>query len=189
MKEKDILPVWNLGKFFAGIDDPSINETKLVLRQSIVELNQLKSHIPKMKDYDLLSFIRKYEQIVEKAHNLMNFASLNLCTQRDNKDAQIFEKRTAEFVLNIFEQISWVHDDLYNISIEKKYELLQSQKFKDYQEWFGGITALKAPIWCRITTRLTWQKNSSIFTKNTICASILMNCIPADTGRAARRFI
>lgn len=135
MKEKDILPVWNLGKFFAGIDDPSINETKLVLKQSIFELNQLKNHIPKMKDYDLLSFIRKYEQIVEKAHNLMNFASLNLCTQRDNKDAQIFEKRTEEFVLNIFEQISWVHEEIYNIPIEKKYELLQSQKFKDYQEW------------------------------------------------------
>lgn len=135
MKEPEKLPVWNLSKFYTGIADPAIEETKTVLRNTVIEMNQQRHALPKFKDFELLAFIRKYEQIVEKSHDLMNFASLNLCTQRDNNEAKIFEKRTEEFVGNIFEQISWVHEAIYALPIEKKYEFLQSQKFKDYSEW------------------------------------------------------
>ena len=128
-------PEWDLSILFKGIDDPEISNTKKKISDTIEEMIDDKDLIPKMKDYELLSFIRKYETVMELSRSLSYFASLNLCTQRDNPEALLFEKKTEEFIERIFDGISWIHHQLYILPVETKVTFLQSQKLKSYQEW------------------------------------------------------
>lgn len=132
---KDELPVWDLSQFFSGIEDPAIDVTKKKILDNINNMAEDRSEIPKMKVFEILTFVRTYEETVNLAISLRNFASLNLCTQRNNQEALLFEKKTQEFLEKAFAGLSWVHHALYELKPEKKLEILESAKLKPYQEW------------------------------------------------------
>ncbi len=132
---KNYIPEWDLSGFFNGIDDPEIDNTKKVISDTIQDLIEEKDNLYTMKDYELLSFIRKCEQIIVLSQSLSYFASLNLCTQRTNQEALLFEKNMEEFINRTYDGIGWIHHAMYNLPPEKKIAFLQSQKLKDYQGW------------------------------------------------------
>ena len=136
-KTENNLPIWNLSPLFNGIDDPDIATTKKQIADNINDLVENKDQLPKMKDYELLSFVRKYKEIMEASLNLSRFASLNLCTQRDNQEACIFEKQIEEFLDKMFDNLVWLRHSLYCIPVDKKIEFLQSPKLRYYEEWLS----------------------------------------------------
>ena len=131
----DKRPVWDLSTYFEMITDPAIVKAKENIMENVQDLIEDKDRLVKMREYDILSFIRKYEKIVDDTTNLVQFASLTLCTDRNNEDKKLFDKRTVEFAEYVFSKIGWIHNTLYNLPWEKKVLLLQSPKFKDYQEF------------------------------------------------------
>jgi len=131
------LPEWDLSLFYKGIDDPAIDATKKQITDNINDLIDDKDKLPKMKDYELLTFVRKYEEIMESSLSLSRFASLNLCTQRDNQEACLFEKQIEEFLNKMFESLGWLRHSLYCIPVDKKVDFLQSPKLKSYEEWLS----------------------------------------------------
>ncbi len=132
---KNYIPEWDLSGFFNGIDDPEIENTKKTISDTIQDLIKDKGKLFKMKDYELLTFIRKYEQIIILSRSLLYFASLNLCTQRTNQEALLFEKKIEEYANKVHDGIGWIRHAMYSLPPEKKIEFLQSQKLRDYQEW------------------------------------------------------
>lgn len=132
---KNYIPEWDLSGFFKGIDDPEIENTKKTISDTIQDLIKDKGKLFKMKDYELLTFIRKYEQIIILSRSLLYFASLNLCTQRTNQEALLFEKKIEEYANKVHDGIGWIRHAMYSLPPEKKIEFLQSQKLRDYQEW------------------------------------------------------
>lgn len=132
---KNYIPEWDLSGFFNGIDDPEIENTKKTISDTIQDLIKDKGKLFKMKDYELLTFIRKYEQIIILSRSLLYFASLNVCTQRTNQEALLFEKKIEEFTNKVSDGIGWIRHAMYSLPPEKKIEFLQSQKLRDYQEW------------------------------------------------------
>lgn len=132
---KNYIPEWDLSGFFSGMDDPEIDNTKKTISDTIQDLIKDKGKLYKMKDYELLTFIRKYEQVIVLSKSLSYFASLNLCTQRTNQEALLFEKKIEEFTNKVSDGIGWIHHAMYSLPPEKKIEFLQSQKLRDYQEW------------------------------------------------------
>lgn len=131
------LPVWDLSQFFSGIDDPAIDTAKKKILDTINDMIEEKDRIPKMRTYEILTLVRHYEEVIETAHALIRFASLNLCTQRTNPEALLFEKKTSEFIEKAFSGLQWLHHSLFALSNEKKIEILQSPKFKPYAEWIS----------------------------------------------------
>ena len=132
---KNYIPEWDLSGFFKGIDDPEIENTKKTISDTIQDLIKDKGKLFKMKDYELLTFIRKYEQIIILSRSLLYFASLNVCTQRTNQEALLFEKKIEEYANKVHDGIGWIRHAMYSLPPEKKIEFLQSQKLRDYQEW------------------------------------------------------
>ena len=135
ISEQEFLPVWDLSPLYNSIDDPAIDEAKKKILDTINEMIMEKTNLPKMSLYEILTLVRNYEDVVETAQSLMKFASLNLCTQRNNQEALLFEKKTSEFVERAFTGLQWLHHSLYALPDKKKIEILQSQKFKPYAEW------------------------------------------------------
>lgn len=131
----DKLPIWDLSIYYESITDPAIDATKANILSLVQDLAEDKDNLVKMREYDVLSFIRDYEKIVEDTHNMMQFASLTLCTDRTDEDKKLFYKKTEEFAEKVFRSIGWVHKALYDLPWDKKVDLLQSQKFKAYQEF------------------------------------------------------
>ncbi|MBR1948197.1 MAG: hypothetical protein IKA30_00215, partial [Alphaproteobacteria bacterium] len=80
------LPVWDLSTYFESITDPAIAKAKENIMENVQGLIEDKDNLVKMREYDILSFIRKYEKIVDDTTNLVQFASLTLCTDRNNED-------------------------------------------------------------------------------------------------------
>jgi oligoendopeptidase F len=132
---KNFVPEWDLSTFFNGIDDPEITSTQKTIIDSVNDLIKKRDDIPEMKAYELLSFIRDYEEIIAMTRNLAYFASLNLCTQRTNKEALLFDKKIEEFCDNVYDSLSWIHHALFSLPDEKKIEFIQSRKLKNYYEW------------------------------------------------------
>ena len=129
-------PAWNLtDNFFSSIDDPQIAETKKKILAYVKYLCDQKEHLPKMLAHELLEFVSCYESFIIDARHLSNFATLNLCTQRDNKEAELFEKNIGDFLEQCSNKLKWIHHSLYELPLEKKYEFLSSKKLKHYEEW------------------------------------------------------
>ena len=129
-------PVWDLAiNFFKGIDDPQIAITRKKITETVKALCEEKDRLPKMFPHDLLVFITNYESFITDVRRLSDFAMLNLCTQRNNKDAKIFAKNTDEFVKQQAEQLNWIHHALFALPLEKKHEFLSSKKLRYYEEW------------------------------------------------------
>ena len=135
---KKFVPEWDISFFFNGIDDPEIAKTQKMIIDSINDLIKKRDDIPQMKAYELLSFIRDYEDIAAMTRNLKYFASLNLCTQRNNNDALLFDKQIEEFCNKVYDGLGWIHHALFSIPDEKKIEFIQSRKLKNYHEWLLG---------------------------------------------------
>ena len=128
-----ILPEWDLSTLFK--DSAEINKTKASIKNDVKTLLEEKDDLERLRLYDVLEFIQKYENIIENLHNLTNFASLTLCTDRKNKEKEAFEKETMCFAEEQFKNLGWIHSAFYNLSDEKKIEILQSSMFKEYDEW------------------------------------------------------
>ena len=135
------VPEWDLSEgFYKSIEDPEIASTQKEIIDTINELIEEKDTVSKMKAYELLTFIRKYENVIVQLRSLAYFASLNLCTQRNNKEALLFDKKIGEFCDKMQDSLGWIHYTLFSLPDEKKLEFLQSRKLKDYEEW----------LWCNL---------------------------------------
>ena len=136
VQDEEELPIWDLeSSYYSGITDPAISTAKENILKNVQMLAEDKDEIPKMREYDLLAFIRRYEKVIDDIQSLYRFASLTACTDRKSTEKQLFEKQIGEFVDSVAQKIGWVHNTLYSLSWDKKVDLLESAKFKDYQEW------------------------------------------------------
>lgn len=134
--EAEFVPEWDLTSvFYTGIDDPKIAEDIKHLKSCVKGLKEERDSIAKYKDYELLSFVRVFEEVVLLARKLVHFANLNAVTQLNNPEAAAFEAKMKNLTAEQLAELGFIHHELVKLPEEKKYWFLNSPKLKDYREW------------------------------------------------------
>ena len=156
-KIEDIVPQWDLSELYKGIDDPQITADKKSIKDAIECLNEERPLIKSYKVHELLMLVKSFEAIVLTARKLTQFASLNAVTQLNNPEAVKFEAEIDDFISKQFVELTFISHELGALPNEKKYELLCSEKFRNYKYWLE-TQLLSLPAFSETTEKMLKRK-------------------------------
>lgn len=139
------LPRWNLNDLYSSKDSLELQGDFEVLENAASNFSdKYLKKIDTLSANDLLTLVKKYEEIQELANKISGFAFLLRSVNVDDAEISSFYQNTLEKLNGINTKLLFLNIEICDLPDSKLNDFLkQSQELKKYENWFRSIRLFK----------------------------------------------
>jgi oligoendopeptidase F len=125
---------WNLGDYYAGIDDPNIESDFANAEQIITSLTAYRGKMATLTPSEHLALLQQWEELSVLFDNIASFASLLESTNVGVAEITRFSKKIQERITTAFEPIIFIETELAQLPEEAWQTLLHAPELTPYSK-------------------------------------------------------
>jgi len=146
---KEELPSWDLSvAFYKDLDDPQIEADIERVKHQIRSIARFEGKLESLATYEFEMFVSLYESMITTLYKLYQFAHLYADTQKTNERATALTSHIKSELEEEMDKIHFIYYELASFSWDKRIELLNSPRLREYEPWlrrvFTGVVPSEA---------------------------------------------